>query len=320
MTAIREGSPAQIRQLLPEHPKLLAEHGVEMLKYAAELNRVDVLPIIVEGGIDVNAGSSWRTPLCLAAGQGALDAAQWLLDHGADVNGRAEPKAPTPLHDAITEGRLEMVKFLLERGADSNALFGNPARNAFAAAAFWGKKEIVAYLEIKGLAPSTVEPALVDVESPGFMSKGALDPAAWFDKKWWHVYEYATRRGIEALSDKNRTLFFVGYLIDQLSNGGAFMVYYNPSGAYTPQIAAALEEIGAHHVARIIREINRLFPDAVPATDHELRRRQIEALPKESAKLGAQLEQIFNERLPNGGDFIVLRQLYDYYNLGPAAD
>src|SRR5262245_13451305 len=100
MTAIREGTVSQVRQLLAKYPNLLAEEGPGMLKHAAESNRADVLPILVDAGIDVNAPSLWDTPLGSAARRGAFEAVQWLLDHGADVNGRADPKASTPLHEA----------------------------------------------------------------------------------------------------------------------------------------------------------------------------------------------------------------------------
>ena len=48
---------------------------------------------------------------------GRIEAARWLLDDGAEIDGRRELKDPTPLHLAIREGQLAMVAFLLERGA-----------------------------------------------------------------------------------------------------------------------------------------------------------------------------------------------------------
>jgi uncharacterized protein len=313
-TAIRKGTPSQVRQLLTKHPELLTEHGPAMLKHAAENNLVDMLPPLVAAGIDVNAASLTHTPLGSAARQGAFEAVQWLLDHGADVNGRAEPNSSTPLHEVIMVGRLDMVKFLLERGADPNALDGNPARNALAAAKFWRHQEIAAFLESRGLSETIVEPEPVDVEHPSFMAKENLGPAEWFDKKWWHVYDYGTRHGLDALSEKNQVLFLVGYLIDQLCNGGALMVYYNPSAEYTPQITKALDKIGASRAAQVIREINAFFPGGVPAADHEARERQIEKLPKKASTLAAELEQIFDESAPDGDERVLLMQLYHYYN------
>ena len=52
-----------------------------------------------------------------AALKGHLDIVKLLIDHGAEVNVRAE-NGDTPLHDASENGHLSVVKLLLERGAD----------------------------------------------------------------------------------------------------------------------------------------------------------------------------------------------------------
>jgi ankyrin repeat protein len=52
----------------------------------------------------------------LAAYSGRLEAAAWLLDRGASVDGRAH--GLTALHWAIVRGRLDTVRWLLDRGAD----------------------------------------------------------------------------------------------------------------------------------------------------------------------------------------------------------
>jgi Domain of unknown function (DUF4375)/Ankyrin repeats (3 copies) len=314
MTAIREGTVSEVRLLLAKFPDLLTEHGSDMIEHAAESNRVEMLPILVAAGIDVNAAVLSHTPLGSAVRHGAFEAAQWLLDHGADVSGRADPKGPTPLHEAIVKGRLDMVKFLLERGADPNALYGNPGRNAVAAAKFSRRGEITAFLESQGLSETVVEARAVNVEHPSFMSSDNLGPSEWFDKKWRHVYDHGTRKGLDALGEKNQVLFLVGYLIDQLCNGGALMLYYNPSGGFTVQMAKALDKIGANRAAQLIGEISALFPGGVPAADREARERQIEKLPTKASDLGAELERLFDDRVPNGGERVLRTQLHDYYN------
>ncbi|HYV37515.1 MAG TPA: ankyrin repeat domain-containing protein [Gemmataceae bacterium] len=313
MTAIREGTVSEVRRLLAKYPELLAEKGPGMLAHAAESNRVDMLPILVAAGIDVNAAALTNTPLVSAASKKAFDAVQWLLDHGATIDGRAEPNCTTPLHQVIAKGYLDVVKFLLDRGADPNVLHGNPARNALAAAKFWRQESIATFLENQGIREIIVEPEPVDVEHPNFKAKDSVGPVEWFDKKWWHVYDYGTRRGLKALSEKNKVLFLVGYLIDQLCNGGAPMVYFNPSGEYTPQIAVALDKIGACRASQLIREINAMFPDGRPAKDHDTRSRQVEQLPERASQLGTELEQVFEECNPNNGERVLLCQLYDHY-------
>src|SRR3954466_13500977 len=72
-------------------------------------------------GANVNAVAGSRTPLGLAAGEGRLTAVQYLLDQGADVNGR-ETDGNTALIEATFFGHAPVVKELLVRGAEVNAV------------------------------------------------------------------------------------------------------------------------------------------------------------------------------------------------------
>ncbi len=58
------------------------------------------------------------TPLHLAAANGQLAAAAFLLDKGAHIDCRDQDDFATPLCWACYHGHLEMVDFLIERGAD----------------------------------------------------------------------------------------------------------------------------------------------------------------------------------------------------------
>ncbi|HWE81177.1 MAG TPA: ankyrin repeat domain-containing protein [Gaiellaceae bacterium] len=59
--------------------------------------------------------------LCFASINGRDEAIEWLLDHGADVNG-APYLGMTPLHFAVAFSRPSTVRLLLESGADRVAL------------------------------------------------------------------------------------------------------------------------------------------------------------------------------------------------------
>jgi ankyrin repeat protein len=59
------------------------------------------------------------TPLLFAAREGALDAAQALVEGGADVN-LQDPDLVPPLVMAIVNGHYDVAKLLVERGADVN--------------------------------------------------------------------------------------------------------------------------------------------------------------------------------------------------------
>ncbi len=314
MAAIREGTFDQFRRLLAKYPGLLVERGPLMLEYAATNDRFDVMGYLVDAGVDINAGTSGDTPLTAAAREGTEEAVRWLLERGADVNGRAKPTASTPLEEAVVEGRLEMVELLLASGADPDILHGNPQRNALASARFWGHDEIADFLASQGVSEIVIEPALVDVEAPEFLDRSVpLDIDTWFDRKWGPVFASGTEHGLDALSERNRVLFLVGYLVDQLADGGASMVYLNPSAAYVTEMAVALERIGAERAALVIRDLSSLFPGGSPAEDFESRAEQLRALPPEATRLGEELERIFDEWLPDGDARVMVDQLYRFW-------
>ena len=96
----------------------------EALVWACKSNRVAVLERLVRGGARVDADPYRGTPLIWAAARNRVEAAAWLLDHGADVNqkgtfgGLTHGQGVTALHMAAQSGHMPMVKFLVERGAD----------------------------------------------------------------------------------------------------------------------------------------------------------------------------------------------------------
>jgi ankyrin repeat protein len=315
MGAIAEGTIDKLRKLLDKHPQVIDEDGPLMLNYAAQNDRIDVLELLLAAGLDVNGPVQDDSPLTAAAGEGTVAAAQWLLDHGADINRKgAGDFCSTPIHKAIENGRLEMVKFLYDRGADPNALEGNPQRNALASARFWQHDDIAALLQSRGVKEIIIEPQPVDVESGPFLNLGKTYSAdAWLDKTWPDVYDYAVRNGVESMCEKNQVYFLIGYLISQLADGGTASVYANPSGAFTPLMAEALNKIGASRAAQVIRDINAFFPGSAPAAENEQRWKQIASVPPAAEKLGEDLEALFEERLPDDGPRLMVSQLHAFY-------
>jgi hypothetical protein len=310
---VKNGTLDEVEGLFVRHPDLAATQGPSILAYAAKKNRVELLSAIVAAGVDVDGTDNLGTPLVAAAFHNAVDAAAWLLDHGAGVNRRPTERDSTPLHVAVCQGHLEMAKLLLDRGADPNLTSGNPARNAVAAARTWGKADVVAFLESRNLSDVVVESELVDIEAPSFRTTNLTDATEWFEQKWEPAYEYVIRRGLDSVSKRNRVLFLVGYLIDQLCDGGATMVYVNPSAEFIPEMPAALTQIGAKRAAKLIRDLNALFPEGLPAHDFEVRQRQLASLPTKASVLGTELERIFDEWTADGRERVLIRQLFDFY-------
>lgn len=314
MGAICDGTIDQLIKLFEQHPETQQDDSPLMLKYAAECNRVDVLELLLARGFDVDGPEDDESPLTAAAGDGALDAARCLLDHGADVNKQPTDNfGSTPLHEAITNGHLQMVELLLNRGADPDVLEGNPRRNALAAARFWQQDQIAELLESRGVREIVIEPEAVDIEAESFFQLSKeLSVDHWFDKTWHHVYDHVMQHGLVSMCERNQVYFLVGYLIGQLADGGVASVYGNPSGEFTPLMPEALERIGAYKAAGLIRDINAYFPNGQPAVENEARWKQMAEWPPEVEKHGEELESILSENT-TGGHCALLSQLHAFY-------
>jgi hypothetical protein len=80
--------------------------------------RYDIAQLLIDHGVDPNETNGMgMTALHIVAGQGTVDAARWLLDHGADIHARDREFESTPLAWAARAGREDMTRFLLSRGA-----------------------------------------------------------------------------------------------------------------------------------------------------------------------------------------------------------
>jgi ankyrin repeat protein len=114
--------------------------GLTALHFAARQGAMRTARALVEGGADVDAAAPDKaTPLLIAAINGQLDLAKYLVDHGANPNARSDA-GMTALYAAINLewaprmfypqpraqlqqqlSYLDFMKALLDRGADPNA-------------------------------------------------------------------------------------------------------------------------------------------------------------------------------------------------------
>jgi len=89
---------------------------------AAIVADVVVLEALLGAGADVESkNADGQTALMVVARTSNVAAAELLIKHGADVNGREERKGQTVLMWATAESQPAMVKVLLSHGADANA-------------------------------------------------------------------------------------------------------------------------------------------------------------------------------------------------------
>ncbi|HVW87156.1 MAG TPA: ankyrin repeat domain-containing protein, partial [Bryobacteraceae bacterium] len=96
----------------------------EALVWACKSGRTDVLARLVRAGARLDADPYRGTPLIWAAVRNRMDAAGWLIDHGAPVDQKAtfggltHGQGVTALHMAAQNGHLSMVRLLIQKGAD----------------------------------------------------------------------------------------------------------------------------------------------------------------------------------------------------------
>ncbi|KAG2207011.1 hypothetical protein INT47_008480 [Mucor saturninus] len=93
------------------------EQGNTLLHLAASNDFIDAIPLLIEKGIPVDKHNRRGiSPLAIAISLGYIEAANALIEGGADVNGKT--RFATVLHHAVTWNRLEIVKKLVELNCD----------------------------------------------------------------------------------------------------------------------------------------------------------------------------------------------------------
>jgi hypothetical protein len=104
-----------------------AEILADALVYAACNGRLEAADALLDRGADPNLAPYQETPLFAAVRKGHAGVARRLLERGADVDARASWASMTgltALHHAVSVSRLDMGRLLVEAGADLDALDG----------------------------------------------------------------------------------------------------------------------------------------------------------------------------------------------------
>lgn len=106
--------------ILSSLPSARARRQTHFARAAADgnLHRMRLLQMT---GVNINSRATCCSPLFLAAGEGRLNAVQYLLDQGAEVNAR-EHGGRTALTEAAFAGSNPVIKELILRGADVNTI------------------------------------------------------------------------------------------------------------------------------------------------------------------------------------------------------
>ena len=161
----KNGTTALDEALRYRHAKVVAvfldrgmkggsEAGARQLKDAVLRGQFDMVSILLDRGLDPNAGFLLHD----AALKGFTEIAQSLIDHGAGVNSR-NASGSTPLHDAALAGQISVLNLLLSKGADINAKDTENNATPLHHAASWGRVEVVRALLAAGAGPKMLNKA-----------------------------------------------------------------------------------------------------------------------------------------------------------------
>ena len=122
---VRFSSAERIRNLVRKDPELLKRKPYRfstLMHAACELNRPDIVKVLIDSGVDINITNlHGQTPLHIAAFKGNAKVVKVLLKNKSNPKAR-DYKGKTPLHYAAQSGSLDTVKLLLSSGSSINEL------------------------------------------------------------------------------------------------------------------------------------------------------------------------------------------------------
>eukprot|EP00928_Gymnodinium_smaydae_P012484 TRINITY_DN14520_c0_g1_i2.p1 TRINITY_DN14520_c0_g1~~TRINITY_DN14520_c0_g1_i2.p1 ORF type:complete len:462 (-),score=45.66 TRINITY_DN14520_c0_g1_i2:61-1446(-) len=130
-------------------PRVSTSMRLEFLSIAAAANNLLYVEQIVNSRANLQKGNArGLTPLALAVEASALDVVKYLASK-VGVNGRS--RGQTFLHIAASEGHIQVAKYLIEQGCDPDATDDSPMRNLPIHLAAWnGHLAMIRYLVDSG--------------------------------------------------------------------------------------------------------------------------------------------------------------------------
>lgn len=152
---LQKGLLVSIENDQEEVAKFLIESGASLkpiddgdnrqdaLYEAAEAGNVSMIELILSNGYPLDSEHD-NLAFAVATQNIQLEAAQYLLDKGADVECEGDTTYLPALIDACLFGNLEVIKFLVKNGVDING--GNIKGDPIGTAAEYGNTSTVAYL------------------------------------------------------------------------------------------------------------------------------------------------------------------------------
>jgi ankyrin repeat protein len=123
---------------------VVAEGGPALFQALAHARNPELAELLLEAGAQPGDGG---TPVHVHTHfPHLLEALDWLIERGTNLDAQADPDASTALHMAVRNGYLRVIRFLLERGADPGLKDAN-GRTALDLAREQGRAPLIAALE-----------------------------------------------------------------------------------------------------------------------------------------------------------------------------
>lgn len=144
-TAIDEGNLETVQKLIEQDPGLLNQRNADLLtplNLAAANGRLEIAGFLLQRGADPAIGDRENSqPIHLAALNGHIPMVDLLLDHKVNVDTK-DDNLMTPLLFAVSRGQAEMARHLIDHGADVKAQ-NNNGFGALLMAAISGNTDLV---------------------------------------------------------------------------------------------------------------------------------------------------------------------------------
>jgi len=151
--ALFYGTDTRLQRFFRNCPDILIDHGARVyLPFAAALNNMDYLNKAYKGKYSLHEGSglgddalTTQQAFLFACRYGHIEAADFLLQHGADIDGMIPffTHHATGIHLACESGnKVEMVRFLLKNGASPKIKDGVYNATAEGWAMFCGQEKV----------------------------------------------------------------------------------------------------------------------------------------------------------------------------------
>ena len=84
--------------------------------------------------------------------------------------------------------------------------------------------------------------------------------------------------GYSGLSIEEKTVYVVSWLEAELNNGGFDQYFFNSAADNARDVPDALVRVGADQLAKLVTEVNALFPPPGPSPERATRQRQLDRL------------------------------------------